>query len=607
MKLLISLFLLTLTVGAAPAQRISHSSLPRPLSQVFTRLNANLVQAMGSSVAWGDYNGDGRLDLLVTGEYAPDEMTCTIYRNNGGSGEVFTPINANLRGLSLTGVAWGDFDNDGDLDLLIAGFNGGSFGTCLYRQDSAGVFVDVGSGMTGIWCGAVAWGDYDNDGDLDILMSGSQEMFNSTTTILRNDVLSGGGFVDMHPALPALRFSSVAWGDYDNDGDLDVLLTGSQDTGRVTRVFRNDGGGVFTDIHSPLVNVGNGSAAWGDCDSDGDLDILLTGVVDAYGDSSIATIYRNEGDGTFVNISPPFVPVGGGVWGDFDNDGDLDVLLTGFRNMVGHQTRVYRNDGNDIFVDILEDSLLWGPDGSRDIAWGDFDGDGDLDIARAGTSVFRNDGSFPANHPPSAPSVLQSVVHGDSVVLRWHRGVDAETPARGLSYNIHVRPASGGPDVVSPMADPFTGVRRVPAMGNANLDTTRMIKHLKPGTYLWSVQTIDNSFAGSVFAGEVTFTIHPDGVPPVDVETAGAFQLMQNYPNPFNPTTEVRFVIGDVGFVSLKVFDVLGREVSTLVNERKQPGRYQVVWNGAGVSSGVYFYKLESNGRVEMKRMILMK
>ena len=85
------------------------------------------------------------------------------------------------------------------------------------------------------------------------------------------------------------------------------------------------------------------------------------------------------------------------------------------------------------------------------------------------------------------------------------------------------------------------------------------------------------------------------------------FGLSQNYPNPFNPTTEVRFVIGDVGFVSLKVFDVLGREVSTLVNEMKQPGRYQVVWNAAGVASGVYFYKLESSGRVEMKRMLVMK
>jgi len=93
------------------------------------------------------------------------------------------------------------------------------------------------------------------------------------------------------------------------------------------------------------------------------------------------------------------------------------------------------------------------------------------------------------------------------------------------------------------------------------------------------------------------------------------FSLAQNYPNPFNPTTNFEFGISDLGFVSLKVFDVLGREVATLVNEERQPGIYRVTWDASKMPSGVYFYTLRAGdastrsarGFVETKKMILTK
>jgi hypothetical protein len=85
------------------------------------------------------------------------------------------------------------------------------------------------------------------------------------------------------------------------------------------------------------------------------------------------------------------------------------------------------------------------------------------------------------------------------------------------------------------------------------------------------------------------------------------FGLDQNYPNPFNPTTEIGFRITDFEMVSLKVFDVLGREVATLVNEEKSPGSYSVRWDATNVGSGMYFCRLESNGQPEIKKMLLMK
>ncbi len=85
------------------------------------------------------------------------------------------------------------------------------------------------------------------------------------------------------------------------------------------------------------------------------------------------------------------------------------------------------------------------------------------------------------------------------------------------------------------------------------------------------------------------------------------FLLSQNYPNPFNPTTNIRFRIAKSGFVSLKVYDVLGREVATLVNQEKPAGNYEVKFDGSGLSSGIYFYKLSTENYTSVKKMILMK
>jgi photosystem II stability/assembly factor-like uncharacterized protein len=85
------------------------------------------------------------------------------------------------------------------------------------------------------------------------------------------------------------------------------------------------------------------------------------------------------------------------------------------------------------------------------------------------------------------------------------------------------------------------------------------------------------------------------------------YYLDQNYPNPFNPTTTIRYQIPQTGFVSLKVYDVLGKEVAILVNEEKPTGRYEVEFSGSSLPSGIYFYKLEAGGNIFSKRFLLLK
>ena len=108
------------------------------------------------------------------------------------------------------------------------------------------------------------------------------------------------------------------------------------------------------------------------------------------------------------------------------------------------------------------------------------------------------------------------------------------------------------------------------------------------------------------YRDNLCFTIVTD-VEKSPINVPATYSLKQNYPNPFNPVTKINYEIPKQGFVSLKVFDILGREVRTLVNDVKSPGSYSVDFNGIDLSSGVYFYRLEANGFSDIKRMMLIK
>ncbi|HEY5479755.1 MAG TPA: VCBS repeat-containing protein, partial [Gaiellaceae bacterium] len=256
------------------------------------------------------------VDSGFAGSAFSDEGTFTIV--------AFPEISAVLTGVRDSSVAWGDYDSDGDLDILLTGHDGTNPITKIYRND-AGVFTDIAAGLTGVYDGSVAWGDYDSDGDLDILLTG-HDGTNPITKIYHND---DGVFTDIAAVLSGVEWGSVAWGDYDSDGDLDILLAGYTGTTRIAKIYRNDDSDGFTDIGAGLTGVSYGSVAWGDYDSDGDLDILLAGWDGTT--PRVTKIYRNDGSSGFTSIDAGLTRVyrGSVAWGDYDSDGDLDILLTG--------------------------------------------------------------------------------------------------------------------------------------------------------------------------------------------------------------------------------------------------------------------------------------
>jgi len=112
---------------------------------------------------------------------------------------------------------------------------------------------------------------------------------------------------------------------------------------------------------------------------------------------------------------------------------------------------------------------------------------------------------------------------------------------------------------------------------------------------------------GCVINGVVYGDTVMTGVTQISSEVPENFLLKQNYPNPFNPTTKINYELRTAGFVSLRVYDVMGKEVSELVNENQKAGSYEVIFNGANLPSGIYYYKIETNGFTEVKKMSLVK
>ena len=546
-----------------------------PLSPTFSNIDAGLPAVAEGGAAWGDYDNDGDLDLLLAGAYGTSALA-RVFRNDGAG--VFVDIQAGLMNVGFGCAAWGDYDNDGDLDIALTGFvyPDGYQRSFIYRNDGGGVFTRRVP-LPGLMQGSVAWGDYDNDGDLDLFMCGNAS-YTYFSRLCRND--GGDVFTTVPAGFYQLIYSACAWGDYDGDGDLDLAMAGDTPGAVFSRslIYRNDGGAAFTDVEAGLPGAESATLDWGDYDGDGDLDLLLTGHTDVAGD--VSRIYRNDA-GDFVDIGAGLIGItrGAAGWGDYDNDGDLDILLSGATSATasGLLSCIYRNDGGDVFVEI-DVGLRAGYAGMAE--WGDYDNDGDLDIFLAGrrgyvrtAEIYRSDG-VPANLLPTAPGGLAAGMAGNRLTLSWSAAVDAETPAAALSYNLRVGTTPGGSQILSAMADPATGFRRVAQLGNAQERLSWAVE--LPPTWkavYWSVQAVDGAYAGSPFAPEDCFAPVPALASLVDVDArSGRVRLTWYVAGDWTATAIVYRRGTDTGWAALGLVSADGTGYLRYEDGEVEPG-----------------------------------
>lgn len=524
----------------------------------------------GHGIAWGDYDDDGDEDLFLA-----NAGWNVLLRNDLGG--VFYDTDMDFGYGDSRAAAWGDYDGDGDLDLYLVNMGADN---ALYRNDG-GVFEDVTTpALAGAGDGnGCAWADVDNDGHLDLFVvneTGPNTLLHNVDGVLTPMAGSPVAFDGLS--------RGCAFADYDDDGDLDLYVTVKEGA---NRLFRNEGGMIFTDVSgSPVNDDGDGKGcAFADYDNDGDLDLY------AVNQNGPNRLFRNDGSGWFEDAADPVVADDGdgrtAVWGDYDNDGWLDLFVSNYST----PNKLYHNLGDGSFADSTCGALA----SVEMTAWGagfaDQDLDGDLDL-------------YVSNHTwTGAPNRLFANARNSGkwleIVLRGEasnrRGVGAKVEVTTLE-GVQTRHLGADAGYMAQQPD----VVHV-GLGEA---TSAVVRVTWPSGLVQEHPVTGVEHRITITEGAVTGVETPE----VPLEFS-----LSSHPNPFNPSTEIRFALPEDARVTLEIFDVTGRLVRTLAGETAYPaGIHHLTWDGRdrtgrATASGLYFARILAGDHRASQRLVLLK
>ncbi len=407
-------------------------------------------------VAFTDYDLDGDQDLLVTGSGLGNTPTAKLYNNNGSG--IFTEvIGTPFQGVYNSSIVFADFDNDGDDELITSGLNANGFKPTRFFSNNNGVFTEIaGTSLASVDQGDISVADINNDGNLDLLLSGEDDSASSLPTTRLYDNNGSEISVPFSAVSNAVKYSCTDFADIDGDGDNDVLISGLNSiNGSQILLYTNDGTGNFSLVSTtPFLAVTDGDVEFFDKDNDGDQDLLIIGN-NAVG--RIARLYDNNGSGVFTEVSgTPFIGVGGksslSIF-DVDNDNDLDVIMSGLTGGGSYLTRLYTNDGAGRFTGIT--TLPFENVRFASVTNADVNGDGKKDVVVTGfngtvkiTKLYINTSTlstedFSASkiniypNPTTDSFAIQSIEKIDSVAIYDIQGKLIKTFRTPLAnYNI---------------------------------------------------------------------------------------------------------------------------------------------------------------------------
>ncbi len=611
----------------------------------------------GITAVWSDFNLDGKLDLYVANQNAN-----VLYQNNGQG--IFTDITA-IAGVGTNatseGTASADFDNDGDIDIYVA--NNGS-GDILYQNNSDGTFTDIsiaaGISNPGASLG-ISFGDLDNDGWLDIFVvnaGNANVLYHNNGDGTFSDISVSAGIED-----PSGEAQGTAFGDIDNDGDLDIFVTNFN---LQNRLYRNEGNGnnwLNVDLHGQASNrfgIGvrvkvKSAGVWQTREVDGgsgfssqnsiplEFGLGQSTIVDSvvvYWSSGLKSTLTQVAINGSITVTEPLRNLDIQVDRMVSPEFPVTILSGQSLTPKVHITNKGMNEATNFSIVCIIDTNNMNVYLETAIV---------SSLASQDTTTV----SFP-DWIPSAEAVFNftfiNQLAGDEysendtiraigeVLFEKPPFVTSTIPQDGaveISINNPIIRASFSELMDSTFFDSTTVIVTgsisgpIPGEISFNIGANRLNYNKDPNfTYAFGETvtvtltaeltsllglTLDGNGNGIEEGSPIddyswSFTIEePTDVGGHSDDKVISYQLNQNYPNPFNPTTKISYSIPQSSNVTLKVNNVLGSEVATLVDEEKAAGSYEIEFNASTLPSGIYFYRFQAGNFVETKKMVLMK
>jgi hypothetical protein len=562
----------------------------------------------------GDVNGDGIDDLIVGADH--------YFGNKVGEARIYfggNPPDATADvvlvgdplldyfGWSVSGV--GDVNGDGYDDVLVSAYGSAAY---LYfggnpMDTTPDAIIPAVPSTTAFGVEVDGAGDVNGDGYDDFIVCGVSEggiflYFGSPTPGTTPDLTFAG----------ASR--AQAAGDMNHDGYDDIIVGNPKNPPDLSWAALHFGGAAMDTIPDLIYRTGladgfgSSLAGNGDLNGDGWPDLVISAAADNSGGTQAGRVYVFFG-GQVLDTIPDFTYTESGtnnllgyrkaiILGDIDFDGyddfcvSSDVYVDPFAGKVG-KVHIFR--GGPV---ITEDTTLVGEDDKGNFGWSiapiDFDGDSRIEIfigAYYAPYSLKSGKAYLFEALPKPVTLLmpehQAVVNADSVIFRWRAGHYGVT---GYWHELAFDSA---------FTDTFFG-------GGPLTDTTIVVTQLTPErTYYWRVRA-RNVYGWGPFSAIRSFrTVMVDvkegqGIP-------GQFNLSQNYPNPFNPSTTIRFTLRERSYVVMKVYDLLGRKVATLLDETMDAGEKSIDFVPRGLSTGVYICQIRAGNSIQAIKMILLK